>query len=248
MTEIKQDRNAPAEDDPRRRILAAAEALIAASGVEAATTRAVAAAAGVQAPALYRLFGDKEGLLDAVAEQAMAAYVARKGLSAPDPDPVENLRRGWDAHIAFGLEHPGIFLIMAARPGRDTAAMRRGLAVLQEKLRALALAGRLKTPEARASTLLQATANGTILALLRQPAAERDMSLSREAREAAIAALTGEASAAADGGGERAAATALRARLPEIGGLSPGEKLLLAELLDRIAEGGEALGPRPSSA
>lgn len=237
---MEQDRNDSAEE-PRRRILAAAEALIAASGVEAATTRAVAAAAGVQAPALYRLFGDKEGLLDAVAEQAMAAYVARKSLRAPDPDPVENLRRGWDAHIEFGLEHPGIFLIMAARPGRDTAAMRRGAEVLQEKLRALALAGRLKTPETRAATLLQATANGTILALLRQPAAERDMALSREAREAAISALTGEAAQALAEGGERAAATALRARLPEVEGLSPGERLLLAELLDRIAEGG---GPR----
>ncbi|WP_338419811.1 TetR family transcriptional regulator [Streptomyces klenkii] len=35
------------------------------------TTRAVAAAAGVQAPAIYRLFGDKDGLLEAVAEQRL---------------------------------------------------------------------------------------------------------------------------------------------------------------------------------
>ncbi|MDQ2795770.1 MAG: TetR/AcrR family transcriptional regulator, partial [Actinomycetota bacterium] len=35
-------------------------------GPAAVTTRGVALAAGVQAPAVYRLFGDKDGLLEAV--------------------------------------------------------------------------------------------------------------------------------------------------------------------------------------
>jgi AcrR family transcriptional regulator len=37
------------------------------AGRRAVTTRAVAAGAGVQAPTIYRLFGDKDGLLDALA-------------------------------------------------------------------------------------------------------------------------------------------------------------------------------------
>ena len=42
------------------------------------TTRGVAEAAGVQAPAIYRFFGDKDGLLEAVAEHVMATYVSAK--------------------------------------------------------------------------------------------------------------------------------------------------------------------------
>ena len=38
----------------------------------------MAEAAGVQPPTLYRLFGDKDGLIDAVAEHVMATYVAAK--------------------------------------------------------------------------------------------------------------------------------------------------------------------------
>ncbi|NED93539.1 helix-turn-helix transcriptional regulator, partial [Streptomyces sp. SID11233] len=44
----------------RERIVAAATELLEESGREAVTTRAVAARAGVQAPAIYRLFGDKD--------------------------------------------------------------------------------------------------------------------------------------------------------------------------------------------
>jgi AcrR family transcriptional regulator len=65
----------PERDEVRARILAAAAALIADGGRDALTTRAVSAAAGVQAPTIYRLFGDKSGLLDAVAELGFAAYL-----------------------------------------------------------------------------------------------------------------------------------------------------------------------------
>ena len=49
-------------------------------GAAAVTTRAVAMAAGVQAPTIYRLFGDKDGLLDAVAEYVLAAQARSAGL------------------------------------------------------------------------------------------------------------------------------------------------------------------------
>ena len=237
MTTIDSQSAGIAEKSPRNRILDAAERIIARSGTEAATTRAVAAEAGVQAPTIYRFFGDKDGLLDAVAEHAMITYVAQKSLRIPDPDAVEEMRAGWDAHVEFALAHPGIFRIMAARPGpiRDTPAMQRGLEVLRGKIRVLALAGRLKMPEPRALDLFHAMATGTILTLLRQDAGERDMRLSEKAREAAISALTGETTDDF-AGDDRAAATALRVRLPKIDCLSGGERLLLSELLDRIAD------------
>ena len=52
--------------------------LLAAGGRDAVSTRAVAAAAGTQAPTIYRLFGDKDGLLAAVVDFGWAAFLDRK--------------------------------------------------------------------------------------------------------------------------------------------------------------------------
>src|SRR3954452_18482594 len=100
--------------DTRTRIVTAAAALLADGGRDAVTTRAVAAAAGVQAPTIYRLFGDKTGLLDAVAEHGFQAYLG--GKAAPDGDPVECLRAGWDLHVGFGLANPGLYALMYGNP------------------------------------------------------------------------------------------------------------------------------------
>jgi len=67
----------------RARIIDAAARLLQEQGPTAVTTHGVAQAAGVQAPAIYRLFGDKNGLPEAVAEHVMATYV-----SAAHPMPL----------------------------------------------------------------------------------------------------------------------------------------------------------------
>lgn len=232
-------RDATPTEDVRTRIIVAASGLIASAGRDAATTRAVAAAAGVQAPTIYRLFGDKRGLLDAVAEHGLAAYVAGKGMREPHPDPVQDLRDGWDMHVAFGLAHPGLFGIMAGdphpRPPSPVAAA--GLGVLRRRVRAIALAGRLQVSEERAVALLQAAGTGTVLTLLGQSKERRDAGLSVTAREAVMAAITGEA-AAPSTPGPGGMAAALRASLDQTSVLSAGERHLLEELLDRIANGG----------
>ena len=87
--------------DIRTRIVEATAALIATGGPDAATTRTVAAAAHIQAPTIYLLFGDKRGLLDAVAQHGLTAYVAEKALRASHPDPVQELRNGWDMHACM---------------------------------------------------------------------------------------------------------------------------------------------------
>ena len=219
---------------PRARILDAAARLVGEGGVAALTTRAVAAAAGVQAPALYRQFGDKRGLLEALADHRLAAYVAAKSHATPNPDPVEALRDSWDAHVAFGLAEPAEFAIIN-EPGRDgppSAAKEAGLALLRAQIHAVAQAGRLRMPEARAAALVQAAATGTAMTLLELPAARRDPGLSAAARDIVIAALTLVGAGAADG--ETAAAVALRSRLGELPPLTAGVRLLLGELLDRI--------------
>lgn len=225
-------------NDLRERILSAAAALIAAGGRDAATTRAVASAAGVQAPTIYRLFGDKRGLLDAVAAHQMSAYVAEKTKRAPHPDPLQELRDGWDMHVAFGLAHPGLFAILSSdvRQGPPSPTMAEGAAVLRRRIRTIASAGRLKVGEDRAVALLQAMGTGTVLTLLGEAPEHRDPGLSIAAREAVMAAISDEPRNEGDHRPAGAAAT-LRALLDSVTVLSSGERHLLEELLDRIANG-----------
>ena len=93
-------------DATRSRLVEVATELLANEGPAAVTTRSVALAAGVQAPMIYRLFGDKEGLLDAVAEQGFASYVAQKPPVDSKGDPVQGLRAGWELHVGFGVANP----------------------------------------------------------------------------------------------------------------------------------------------
>lgn len=222
----------------RARVVAAATGLIASGGRDAATTRAVAAAAGVQGPTIYRLFGDKRGLLDAAAEHGLAAYVAGKSAREPHPDPVQALREGWDMHVAFGLAHPGLYAIMNGdpHPGPPSPAVAAGLDILRRRIRAVALAGRLRTSEERAVTLLRSVCVGTVLTLIGEHEDQRGLGLSETAREAVLAAITGEA-VWSEGPGPGGAAAALRASLDRTAVLTSGERHLLEELLDRIAEG-----------
>ncbi|MEO8530272.1 MAG: helix-turn-helix domain-containing protein [Deltaproteobacteria bacterium] len=219
------------------RIMAAASELIASGGIDAATTRAVSEAAGVQPPTIYRMFGDKRGLLEAVAVAALESYIARKAARAPADDPVADLRLGWDDHIAFSLANPGVFAIMRAVDHHASSpAMTLAAEVLRAKVRRIAQAGRLRISEARALALLQATGIGTILSMLELPAAARDMSLSELTREAVIAAITGEA-VLRPGSAASQSATALASSLDDVEVLTIGERAMLTELLERIANG-----------
>lgn len=219
----------------RARILEAAEALLRSGGPAALTTRAVAAAAGVQAPTLYRLFRDKQGLLDATAEHGLWTYVAAKSTRQQSADPLENFRRAFDLHVAFGVDNPALHAILTAPRVPPAPASETGLGVLRHFVRALAAAGRLRMEENRAAALIQAVATGTVTTLNAMPPEARDMGLAATARETLIAAITGTAATPAEG--PEVAAITLRANLDSLDALTPGERHLMAELLDRIAGG-----------
>jgi AcrR family transcriptional regulator len=232
MSNLTGDADTP---DVQARILEAASRLISPGGVAALTTRAVAAAAAVQAPTLYRLFGDKRGLLDAVAERGLADFVATKAGADRHPDPVEDLRRAWAEYIAFGMENPAVFAIMneIGRPGPPSPAMLAGMAVLRERVARIARAGRLRVPEERAVRLIHAAGIGTIATLLATPEDDRDPELAALALDALISVLVG---AVAKDTVAPAFAIGLRAHLETATVLSPGEHLLMRELLDRLAD------------
>ena len=223
-----------AEASTRDRILAVAMDLLARGGRDAITTRAVAAAAEVQAPTMYRLFGDKRGLFDAVAAHGYAAYLREKSVRSPSEDPIADLRTGWDLHVAFGLDNPAIYTLIADPSLRLTAGAE-GRKVLAQLIHRIAAAGRLRINEDRAAHLVHAAGLGTVLTLLEKPPGERDLALSDAAREAVIAAITTSAPNV-HAPGPAGAAIALRAVLAETTELSPRERDLLDDWLARLAK------------
>ena len=222
----------------RQRVIDATIDLLEREGRDAVTTRTVAAAAGLQPPAIYRLFGDKDGLLEAVAEYGFATFLATKRLDPALPDPVDDLRSGWDLAVEFGLRNPALYLLMYHEPTRFASpAHEAGMAVLAGRVRRLAAGGWLRVDEELAVTIITATARGAVLTWLSQPADQRNPALLTALREAMVGAITTETPAVTDAG-PAGAARALRAVLPDATKLSDGEQHLLREWLDRIAEDG----------
>ncbi|MBB4687843.1 TetR/AcrR family transcriptional regulator [Amycolatopsis jiangsuensis] len=216
------------EASPRERIVDAALQLLSEGGQDAVSTRAVSAAAGVQPPTIYRLFGDKDGLLDAIALQGFADYLKSKTEAPPSADPVDDLRRGWDQHVELGLANPALYLLMNTRAARSPA-MLAAEEILADRVNRVAEAGRLRVPESLAASLIQAAGAGTTLSLINAP----NPTLSTTAREAVLAAITTDPPTARTPG-PASAATTLRAALPELNALTDNEKALMREWLDRI--------------
>ena len=103
--------------DPRREILDAASALLYESGSDGLTIRRLALRCGYTAPAIYHIFGDKAGLLDAILREAIDALLERIGQVPQHPEPSERLRMQFREIVRFGREHPTNYrLIEALRP------------------------------------------------------------------------------------------------------------------------------------
>lgn len=251
------------QPSPRERIVVAATQLLADGGREAVSTRAVSAAAGVQAPTLYRLFGDKKGLLHAVAAHGFAAYLAQKAHRELTDDPVSDLRAGWDLHVDLGLSNPALYCLLYDEQSAVSSSPAASAAteVLAGHVRRIAEAGRLRVPQRLAVDLVQAAGRGTTLTLIGAGDGDQDATLSVTAREAVIAAITTDGAAddragdAADDGASDAvlrtatlrspaagglvtAAVTLRALLPQSDDLTCAERALLEQWLDRIADRG----------
>ena len=227
----------------RERIVRAAAELLAEGGREAVSTRAVVAAAGVQAPTIYRQFGDMRGLLDAVASHGFSSYLQSKTSREHAEDPVEDLRRGWDLHVEFGLANPAFYTLMYGdpRPGAAPTAAVEAAGILHGLVQRAAEAGRLRVGVERAARMIHASGVGVTLTLIGTECEDRDLALSEMTREAVLAAVTADetddATPRGDGGSGRAAtrAVALKAVLPEVAAeLTPGEQAVLSEWLDRI--------------
>lgn len=230
-----------ARSDVRSKIVDVATRLLHEQGPSAVTTRGVAGGAGVQAPAIYRLFGDKDGLLDAVAEHVMATYMSAKAAvsqaaSADDIDPLADLHAGWQSYIEFGVANPTLYALLSdPRRALRSPATQSGRHVLEARVHRVALTGRLQVSEQRAVDLIHAAGTGTVLTLLSTPPETRDLNLAEEMYEAALRQILIDAPKSAENG-PRASAITLRAIAPRLDVLSDAERQLLAEWLDRAID------------
>ena len=228
-------------EDIRSTIVDVAARLLREHGPGAVTTRGVAEAAGIQAPTLYRLFGDKDGLLEAVAEHVMATYVSAKAAtveaaSAADVDPIDDLRAGWQHQIDFGVTNPALFRLLSDpdRVAHSPAALS-GRRVLEARVHRVALTGRLKVGERRAVDLIQAAGIGAIHTLLSGPPDPRDPGLADVMFDAVPSQVLTDAPDRA-GSEPIATAVAFRAIAPELHMLSDAERRVLVEWLDRAVD------------
>lgn len=224
--------------DARMAIIDATARLLNDSGADTVTTRRVSAEAGVQPPTLYRLFGDKDGLLDAVAEHVMAEFVADKSVTvtaavANDADPVDDLRAGWEMQIEFGLSNPVLFSLVNT-PGRGTTspAAQAGLEILRTRVHRVAKAGLLRVSERRAVDLIRSAGSGVTFTLLTTPPDDRDLTLATAMIDTVLREILVDAPERSDSS-HRATAVAFRAIAPELTALSAAERGLLVDWLDR---------------
>ncbi|MDT5119027.1 MAG: hypothetical protein QOE30_4766 [Mycobacterium sp.] len=222
------------------KVLRAAAALLDSGGVEALSTRAVAAAAGVQAPAIYREFGDKEGLLDAVTAFVLENYMRDKRAAASS-DPVQDLRQLWDLHVAFGLTQPECYVLAygEVRAGKMRSAAKESFEILRGAIARLGHQGRLRMSVDSAAQLAFAAGVGFALSQICLPADERDPQLSLIAREHALCAFVNDTVAPGSTMPPLTGrAVALRDALRDDPGaaLTRSERVLMAEWLNRLAD------------
>lgn len=226
--------------DAAGKVLQAAAALLDTGGVEAVSTRSVASAAGVQPPTIYRQFGDKQGLLDAVSGYVLQRYLEDKRGAVVTDDPVHDFRVSWDLHVDFGLNHPDCYILayVQSRPGRMPALARESIEILNRLVERIGDRGLLKMSVSRAVEFVHAAAVGHVLAQIRMPVEKRDQQLSAITRENAIAAIASDGSRQSPPADLPGRAVALREALrgnPN-GVLTGAENALLAEWLDRLAD------------
>ena len=222
-------------------IVDTAARLLAEHGSSAVTTRRVAEQAGVQAPTIYRLFGDKEGLLEAVAEHAMEIFVASKAdavdaASDRQVDPLDDLRAGWNMQIDFGVANPALFAIISdASRSAQSPAVLSGKRVLARRVHRIALIGRLRVSEHRAVDLIHAAGTGVVLAINSTGPESRDAGLADDMYDAVLRQILVDPPSSASGS-TKATTVAFRAVLPGLDVLSNAERSLLRDWLDRAID------------
>ncbi|MFF7211698.1 TetR/AcrR family transcriptional regulator [Streptomyces sp. NPDC008238] len=106
-------------DELRRHLLDAAGHLLAEEGPQALSTRRVAQEVGVSTTAVYNLFGDKAGLLQAMFLEGFARLAEAFAGVPSDGDPEAELMALGYAYRAAAKANPHLYELMFSRPVAD---------------------------------------------------------------------------------------------------------------------------------
>jgi AcrR family transcriptional regulator len=91
----------------RDEILNAARSLAEEQGVQAMTLRGVARRVGIAAPSIYSHFPDRDALLSALVDEALAEFTTEVSAAmGAETDPVDSLRAGCTAYLDFAMRRP----------------------------------------------------------------------------------------------------------------------------------------------
>lgn len=218
----------------REKLVTAAADMIAGSPGEDFSLRAVCDTVGVKLPTAYHFFGSKQGLVEAVVEHGFDMYMSQKNAMETSGDPVQDIRAGWDTHVAFGLANPGFYALMYGKvqPGYSPAAQSGPWEALRSLTAKAAEQGRLAVSPEQAAAHILATNIGVTLRqiILDTP----DPDLSAAVREGVVRAITGEGREGEDLAAATVAETA--AAHPEI--LGTAETRLFLEWLKKLKDAG----------
>ncbi|MDN3293544.1 TetR/AcrR family transcriptional regulator [Streptomyces ficellus] len=120
----------------RERIVATAGALVDTEGLDAVSTRRLAAELGVSGPSLYNHFRNKDEILDAVAD-SVSAKVDLSMFDEGDGRDWRTALHDWALSYRAALtDHPNIVPVLARGPGRRPAGLRVADAVFGAMVRA----------------------------------------------------------------------------------------------------------------
>ncbi|WP_405491216.1 TetR/AcrR family transcriptional regulator [Streptomyces sp. NBC_00096] len=177
----------------RERILEATAELLATKDAPAISTRAICDRAKVGMPEIYRQFGDKEGLLTAVADIGFERFLANKRRNPHTGDPVADLRAAWDSHVAFALRNPHLYRLMFTPAGEaKPQSIKEAQALLLAAVERCRDAGRLRTNPALAAQSILSANVGVCLMALSFPELFGGLDISQSVRDAVIGKVTGE--------------------------------------------------------
>lgn len=169
-------------------MIEAAQLLLEDSPTHDISTREVCEAVGVGMPVLYQHFGDRNGLLSAVIDEAFNGYIERKRSREHTVDPVTDLYACWDDYLDFAAANPALYRLMfsPALPKVPDAAGRI-FVLLTEALDRCAVVGALRIPSGEAAQMILSANTGVALSILTQPGRYGDPRLSERVRDAVFA-------------------------------------------------------------
>lgn len=105
------DRDQGRRPNRREEILAAALRLFSEHGVQAVSTRQIAAEVGISQPSLYAHFATRNDLIGEVCARAMQQLTARLSAIALEAPTGSRLEAGARAYIQFALERPDAYRV-----------------------------------------------------------------------------------------------------------------------------------------